>query len=433
MLRKLLFSSLAALVLACSAPGEDSLCTPPNRGCKGDRICVNGTCVAPIVEDVQSGELFTPEIVEETPSCYPHQEKVCKESGVYWKNSCGEWEELYQQCGSGQECQQGTCVLKHWQDMHDGTVRDNITGLLWQKGHSANELSLSSAINYCDNLTLKGKGWTLPSLEQLKTLLLDSSYTLANHPESGCNLDSVFELPCTKFWSSTYGEDNDCSSNQVWVIDYSNLLYQDHSWSCIKPDWIEMYARCVSSETACIPLCRECGDDGCGNSCGECATDKYCLEGTCTPCQNGKEQFCGGNCGECTEPYLCVEGKCSLCNGESSLVKIDSIIKDCHTGLTWKNENSGKYANGYHAEELCTEGWRLPSLDELTALLQTISSEGNPFLFGCCGPHDLKMWTNTYCVTDQGMSGLMGVCCSEQTCYDKMEGPNAGALCVRDE
>jgi hypothetical protein len=71
----------------------------------------------------------------------------------------------------------------------------------------------------------------------------------------------------------------------------------------------------------CAPECdplQQCGDDGCGGSCGECAGpgDVCCAEYFCGPCVAdcaGKE--CGhdganGFCGQCPEGFVCGLGKC---------------------------------------------------------------------------------------------------------------------------
>ena len=70
----------------------------------------------------------------------------------------------------------------------------------------------------------------------------------------------------------------------------------------------------------CIPDCDgiKCGDDGCGETCGECVgQQEQCVDGQCE-CQpdcEGKQcgdDGCGGLCGECAgENDLCVEGQCN--------------------------------------------------------------------------------------------------------------------------
>ena len=68
----------------------------------------------------------------------------------------------------------------------------------------------------------------------------------------------------------------------------------------------------------CFPNCRglQCGDDGCGGSCGECAAPETCCNGFCAPCKvdcSGKacgDDGTGGTCGKCPANFVCSKGKC---------------------------------------------------------------------------------------------------------------------------
>lgn len=76
------------------------------------------------------------------------------------------------------------------------------------------------------------------------------------------------------------------------------------------------------SDPGCTPDCsgKECGDDGCGGSCGTCESDETCSSagkceaGPCTPDCSGKEcgdDGCGGSCGSCDSGEICSSaGKC---------------------------------------------------------------------------------------------------------------------------
>ena len=82
----------------------------------------------------------------------------------------------------------------------------------------------------------------------------------------------------------------------------------------------------------CTPACdgKECGNDGCGGSCGTCDPGFYCdqgscQEGECVPDCEDKEcgsDGCEGACGDCLDGYYCdqgtcVEGECvPLCDGK---------------------------------------------------------------------------------------------------------------------
>ncbi len=88
---------------------------------------------------------------------------------------------------------------------------------------------------------------------------------------------------------------------------------------CCTGQWDEI---CVSE---CVEHCggcpsegdctgKECGDDGCGGSCGDCLGGEECVLGQCgTPCVpdcQGKEcgdDDCGGSCGDCPEGTTCSE------------------------------------------------------------------------------------------------------------------------------
>ncbi len=75
--------------------------------------------------------------------------------------------------------------------------------------------------------------------------------------------------------------------------------------------------------SVCHPTCalRDCGDDGCGSSCGECSADERCINFKCLPAETCNEEQrsvncdgrdcgpdgCGGYCGLCPELHACDE------------------------------------------------------------------------------------------------------------------------------
>ena len=76
----------------------------------------------------------------------------------------------------------------------------------------------------------------------------------------------------------------------------------------------ELHGDCL-----CVPDCdeKECGDDGCGGTCGTClGPQDACEDGQCVcqPACDGKEcgdDGCGGSCGVCTgATSACYEGEC---------------------------------------------------------------------------------------------------------------------------
>lgn len=99
-----------------------------------------------------------------------------------------------------------------------------------------------------------------------------------------------------------------------------------------------------SSCVECLPACEglECGDDGCGGSCGVCGDEEECVGGLCQgPCQpdctglSCGDDGCGGICGECEEGESCVAGDCQaeeLCgNGALDAGEQCEVDSDCGT------------------------------------------------------------------------------------------------------
>ena len=59
-----------------------------------------------------------------------------------------------------------------YKDNGDGTVTDNVTGLMWQKTLSATGLTYSEAAAYCQNLALAGYGgWRVPTKIELFSIV----------------------------------------------------------------------------------------------------------------------------------------------------------------------------------------------------------------------------------------------------------------------
>ncbi|MBN2497140.1 MAG: IPT/TIG domain-containing protein [Deltaproteobacteria bacterium] len=98
----------------------------------------------------------------------------------------------------------------------------------------------------------------------------------------------------------------------------------------------------------CVPDCdgKDCGDDGCGGSCGDCQAGYYCADGSCTECTcDGKEcgnDGCGHSCGLCSAGYHCEDGQC---------------VEDCDPDCTGKDcgddgcgGSCGTCNTGYHCE-----------------------------------------------------------------------------------
>ncbi|MBT9560415.1 MAG: hypothetical protein IV100_30600 [Myxococcales bacterium] len=78
---------------------------------------------------------------------------------------------------------------------------------------------------------------------------------------------------------------------------------------------------CNDGACTCAPSCngKECGDDGCGGSCGGCTAGATCTDGQCdcVPSCDGNEcgdDGCGGSCGSCLDGTTCTDGQCLGCD-----------------------------------------------------------------------------------------------------------------------
>ena len=140
-----------------------------------------------------------------------------------------------------------------------------------------------------------------------------------------CHGDSVAK--CSKDGTAreildNCNDDNDCTEDGCAN---SVCTHDPVSQSCCQPP-CEMGELCISNECICTPMCmgKECGDDGCGGTCGECPGDAECSvtgKCKCKPDCTDKEcgdDGCSGLCGYCLEPAVCEEGLCictPMCDG----------------------------------------------------------------------------------------------------------------------
>ena len=83
-------------------------------------------------------------------------------------------------------------------DNGDGTVTDNVTGLMWQQAVPATTYTWADAVAYCPTLTLAGHGdWRLPSVIELASIV--------DLGQSDTSIDSTYfpSTPGNWFWSSS--------------------------------------------------------------------------------------------------------------------------------------------------------------------------------------------------------------------------------------
>jgi hypothetical protein len=171
-------------------------------------------------------------------------------------------------------------------------------------------------------------------------------------------------------------------------------------------------------DEVCVPDCdgAECGDDGCGGSCGECAEDpcfNVCQEGVCGPddlpeeiCGNGEDEDCDGEDPFCPPPdkmvhvggYFIDLLESANCDGKSCTFS---------GSPPWDTLQFGEAKEACHAV-----GKRLCSLEEWQ--LGCASAEELPYPYGT--DYDVKM-CNTETMAIDGC-GVWPTCASASGLLD---------------
>lgn len=141
----------------------------------------------------------------------------------------------------------------------------------------------------------------------------------------------------------------------------------------------------------CYPECfaKQCGDDGCGGSCGQCPTGTLCdgqlcqPDSSCTSNCTGKDcgdDGCGGLCGVCPEEHICEEG---LCQDTASPCLPDCNTKECG------NDGCGGSCGACEGGLFCDSGQCAcqPNCDG-----KTCGDDGCGGSCGLCGCDDQKVF-----------------------------------------
>jgi hypothetical protein len=125
----------------------------------------------------------------------------------------------------------GAPNLESYTSNGDGTVTDNVTGLIWQQTAPAATFTEGGAANYCGTLNLGGfQDWRVPTFIELFSLV-----DLSVNPT--INATYFPGTPGVLFWSST--PTHGMAAN-VWIVKFSVGL-----WATAYPTASVGYVRCV--------------------------------------------------------------------------------------------------------------------------------------------------------------------------------------------
>lgn len=182
-------------------------------------------------------------------------------SGNYWVNNTytgsptfayyftflsGEMSKIAKTSTLNARCVSGTSVTpSSFTDNGDGTVRDQATGLLWQKcsaGQSgtscgtgtASAFTWALAVTYCNSLVLASRTWRLPNINELRTII---DVTLGAAPLVYAAFPNT-PLSVSQYWSS---DSLVSPSNRGWYVYFldGSTLFSDKVFTT-------SYARCVA-------------------------------------------------------------------------------------------------------------------------------------------------------------------------------------------
>jgi hypothetical protein len=93
-------------------------------------------------------------------------------------------------------------------DNRDGTVTDQVTGLVWQQTDGG-QMTFESAVTYCRGLDLAGDAdWRLPSTQEL--------FSIADHDHNPALDTHVFPVTGAEYWWTANEQAGD--STKAWVV-----------------------------------------------------------------------------------------------------------------------------------------------------------------------------------------------------------------------
>ncbi|MBF0240196.1 MAG: DUF1566 domain-containing protein [SAR324 cluster bacterium] len=100
-------------------------------------------------------------------------------------------------------------------DNSNGTITDNVTGLMWQKENDNQKYTWSGAGSYCEGLTLGGYAdWRLPTKKELMSIIHNGTYNPAVNTTYFPNTNSSY------YWSSSTSAKY---TSRAWGVDFDGF------------------------------------------------------------------------------------------------------------------------------------------------------------------------------------------------------------------
>ncbi|MDP2167086.1 MAG: DUF1566 domain-containing protein, partial [Thermodesulfovibrionales bacterium] len=118
-------------------------------------------------------------------------------------------------------------------DNGNGTITDNVTGLMWQKQDDGTTKTWESALTDCEGLSLAGySNWRLPNIKELSSLVDDTKYNPV--------IDPLFTNTNSSYYRSSTTDAS--GTSDAWLVHFGSG-YVDSYYS--KTSSLGLYVRCV--------------------------------------------------------------------------------------------------------------------------------------------------------------------------------------------
>ncbi len=120
-----------------------------------------------------------------------------------------------------------TFSVPHFTDVGNGTIKDNYTGLVWQKNQAVDSMTWEQALAYANTFTLAGKtDWRIPNIKELQSL------NMVNKMNPSFDNTFFTGIHTGNFWSSTSMYN---TPTQAWdihtgygIVSYHNKIVKDY-------------------------------------------------------------------------------------------------------------------------------------------------------------------------------------------------------------
>jgi len=305
-------------------------------------------------------------------------------------------------------------------DNGDGTVSDDVTGLIWQKADGG-EMTWSNAVLYAQTNRVGGQSdWRLPTSHE--------AFSILNHGKVNPALDTnFFTLSTAQYWWTADNQLGD--SSRVWAINAGGGIGAHRQTETISAGGTNRYhVRCVRGTAAATTWTAIPGPYSSAGAYAQYQDTNASLRAT----KLYRLHYAGSNGIPASQPQLVIRREASsvglywptnagnfTLESTTRLVPADSTtagfspshhfadngngtITDLDTGLTWQQAETGSALNWeaalQYAEALSLGGysdWRLPNIKELQSIND--DSRANPSLDTTyfVGANSSRRWSST--------------------------------------